>query len=226
MDEYAASFTIFNDNMRLKRWPWVPFVFFAVAVGLYPLVYLFSDRSHSGLLQSKSSELLNTGWYLPLFYLHITGGGLAMLIGWTQFSPRLRARYLAVHRRIGKVYVIAVAVSSCAGLGIAFFASGGLVSVMGFGTLAITWLFTDVMAYATIRKLDIDQHEKWMIRNYALTFAAVTLRLYLPLSQLLHFRFLTAYLVISWLCWVPNLIIAQWIIGRSRKSFIYETTHL
>jgi hypothetical protein len=213
----GRQYLIFNGNMQLKQWPWAPFALFAVAVGLYPLVYYFTDMTHGGLLQSKPRELLGNGWYLPLFYLHITGGGLALLIGWTQFSPRLRARYIAVHRRIGKAYVIAVGVSSSAGLCIAFFATGGLASATGFGTLAITWLFTDIMAYSSIRKLDIRRHEEWMIRNYALCFAAVTLRLYLPLSQVLHLPFITAYQVISWLCWVPNLLIAQWIIRKGRK---------
>ncbi len=55
-----------------------------------------------------------------------------------------------------------------------------------------------------------------MIRSYALTFAAVTLRIYLPLSQIAGMPFDPAYQTISWLCWVPNLIVAEWIILRQR----------
>jgi hypothetical protein len=57
-----------------------------------------------------------------------------------------------------------------------------------------------------------------MIRNYALTFAAVTLRIYLPLMTpfLFHGDFLAAYRTISWLCWVPNLAIAEWIIKSAK----------
>ncbi|HEX3933609.1 MAG TPA: DUF2306 domain-containing protein [Puia sp.] len=212
--------------MQLKQWPWVPFALFAVAVGLYPLLYCFMDLAHQGLLQSKPRELLGTGWYLPVFYLHISCGGLALLIGWTQFSPRLRTRYLRMHRRVGTVYVASVAASSCAGCCLALFATGGLISVMGFGLLAVTWLFTDIMAYTSIRRLDIPRHQEWMIRNYALTFAAVTLRIYLPLSQLLHLNFLTAYPTIAWLCWVPNLLIAQWIISRTRTRKILSPPSL
>lgn len=204
--------------MLLKQWPWVPFALFAVAVGLYPLLYCFMDLAHQGLLQSKPKQLLDSGLYLPAFYLHISCGGLALLIGWTQFSPRLRARYMGVHRRVGTVYVASVAVSSCAAACIALFASGGLISVMGFGALALAWLFTDIMAYTSIRRVDITRHQEWMIRNYALTFAAVTLRIYLPLSQLMHLNFLDAYRAIAWLCWVPNLLIAQWIIRRIRLA--------
>jgi uncharacterized membrane protein len=205
--------------MKLKTLPWIPFALFAIAIGLYPLIYYFVDMHDKGLLASKPKELLNDSLWRTFFYLHITAGGIAMLTGWTQFSGRLRGKYLNRHRFVGKVYVIAVLLSSCAGLFIAFFASGGITSVLGFGSLALLWLFTDIKAYTSIRKLQIDEHERWMIRNYALTFAAVTLRIWLPLATgLMHFDFITAYRAISWVCWVPNLIVAEFIISRKRNK--------
>ena len=48
-----------------------------------------------------------------------------------------------------------------------------------------------------------------MIRSFALTFAAVTLRLYLPLIPLLGLSFIDGYRAVSFLCWIPNLIIAE-----------------
>jgi hypothetical protein len=49
-----------------------------------------------------------------------------------------------------------------------------------------------------------------MIRNFSLTFAAVTLRIYVPLSIALGIPFEQAYPAIAWLCWVPNLAVAEW----------------
>lgn len=188
----------------------------AILTGLYPLAYYLFDMKSHGLLQGKSSELLNTSYYLTIFYTHISFGGLALLIGWTQFSKKLRLRKMKWHRLIGKVYVLSVLFSSLAGLFIAFFASGGIISVLGFGLLALSWLFTDIQGYLSIRRLEIARHRQWMIRNYALAFAAVTLRIYLPLStQLLHLEFIDAYRVIAWLCWVPNLLVAEILIRRS-----------
>lgn len=205
--------------MKLKDLPWIPFALFAIAIGLYPAIYYFVDMSTNGLLASKPKEVLNNALWFPIFYIHITAGGLALLTGWTQFSNRLRSRYLNVHRFVGKVYVLSVLLSSCAGLYIAFFASGGIVCVFGFGSLALLWLFTDIKAYTSIRKLQVDEHERWMIRNYALTFAAVTLRIWLPLATgIMHFDFITSYRVISWLCWVPNLVVAEYIITRKNKK--------
>ncbi|MGN6394979.1 MAG: DUF2306 domain-containing protein [Mucilaginibacter sp.] len=205
--------------MKLKNLPWIPFVLFAVVIGFYPAIYYFVDMHSKGLLSSKPRELLNSNIWYTLFYVHITAGGLAMLTGWSQFSNLLRGRYLNIHRFVGKVYVLSVLLSSCAGLYIAFFASGGIVCVTGFGSLALLWLFTDIKAYTSIRKLQVDEHERWMIRNYALTFAAVTLRIWLPLAtSIMHFDFTASYRVISWLCWVPNLIVAELIITRKNNK--------
>lgn len=186
----------------------------AILIGIYPFLYPVLDMRHHGLLQSKSPELLSSYWYNFFFYTHITMGGLALLTGWTQFNSGIRARKIQLHRLTGKIYILAVLGSSLAGLVIAIFASGRLISTLGFGTLAMVWLLSDIQAYAYIRKRNIREHRNWMIRNYALTFAAVTLRIYLPLSALLHIPGLDAYRAIAWLCWVPNLFFAEYLINR------------
>ena len=48
-----------------------------------------------------------------------------------------------------------------------------------------------------------------MIRSWSLTFAAVTLRIYIPVSVVLGIRFELAYPAIAWLAWVPNLLVAE-----------------
>jgi hypothetical protein len=53
-----------------------------------------------------------------------------------------------------------------------------------------------------------------MVRNFSLTFAAVTLRLYIPASALAGVEFSVAYPIIAWLCWVPNILWAEWRYNR------------
>jgi hypothetical protein len=48
-----------------------------------------------------------------------------------------------------------------------------------------------------------------MIRSFALTAAAITLRMYLPLAFVFHWNFSVAYPAIAWLCWIPNSIAAE-----------------
>ena len=91
-------------------------------------------------------------------------------------------------------------------------ANWGLVTHFGFGFMAIFWVATTLNAYRHIRRGDVVAHRAWMLRSYALTLAAVTLRLYLPLSQIAAIEFEAAYKAISWLCWVPNLLVVEWFI--------------
>ena len=195
-----------------KKAAWALFIFLAVGVGLYPLAYLLFDM-RGGLLATKPAGLWQNTAYRSFFYTHIALGGVALLAGWSQFMPRFRARHLELHRTLGKIYVGAVLPGGIAGLYIAYYATGGLVSTLGFGTLAVLWIATTWKAYDLIRKRAPIQHRVWMIRSYALCFAAVTLRLWMPLL-IAGFRlpFEEAYPIISWLCWVPNLLVAEAII--------------
>jgi uncharacterized membrane protein len=192
------------------------FLFFAISIGLYPLVYFLFDMSN-GLMSSKSAQLLGNRLWQIGFYTHTTLGGLALLSGCTQFLSGLRQKRLPLHRNLGKVYVAAVMLSGTAGLGIAFAASGGLWAQMGFAALGFLWLYTTAKAFLAIKKRDIAEHQNWMTRSYALCFGAVTLRLWMPLFLgALGMSFDFAYPIIAWISWVPNLLVAEWIIRRPK----------
>jgi uncharacterized membrane protein len=146
---------------------------------------------------------------------HVFASSVALLLGPLQFLPGLRARWPAVHRWSGRAYLgIGVLIGGVSGLLMAQVAYGGLVGRLGFACLAVAWLLSGVRAYAAIRAGDIGTHQRWMIRNFALSFAAVTLRLWLPGSVALGVDFDLAYPAIAWLCWIPNLIAAEWLIRR------------
>lgn len=191
----------------VKKGLWVLFAILATLIGLYPIIYFLVDRKF-GLLNSKSVELLtNTFWNIG-FYTHIIFGGIALLTGWTQFSPKMRNRRMALHRKLGKVYVIAVLLSALAGIYIGFFATGGLISSTGFICLGIIWFYTTLKAYLYIKRGEVEKHQKIMVYSYAACFAAVTLRVWLPILTMLYGNFSKAYLVVAWLSWVPNLLVA------------------
>lgn len=144
--------------------------------------------------------------------VHIFAAALALVLRPIQFSSRLRARWPALHRWTGRVHLgVAVLVGGLAGLYMSAFAFGGWVSKLGFAGLALAWLFTGARAYLSIRAGDLAAHRRWMIRNHALSLAAVTLRLYLPPVFILQFPFELAYPVIAWACWVPNLLVGEWL---------------
>jgi hypothetical protein len=106
--------------------------------------------------------------------------------------------------------VISVLVGGIAGLSLAFVSEGGATTHLGFGMLAVLWLWSTAQAYLKIRAGDEKAHRRWMTRSYSLTYAAVMLRVYLLLSRVAGYEFVPAYQVIAWMCWVPNLIVAEW----------------
>jgi uncharacterized membrane protein len=156
------------------------------------------------------------GEHYSLLIAHISGGSVAMLVGPWQFSRRLRRRNLSLHRWMGRIYLLGVALGSLAGFGSALFSVGGAVTHVGFGILAVLWFFTGWMAYRYARAGRIEQHREWMIRNFSLSLAAVTLRMiYVPFFLFaMHWPFERGYVPTSWLCWVPNLMLAEWMIRR------------
>jgi uncharacterized membrane protein len=134
-------------------------------------------------------------------YAHVFAALFALVLGPFQFSARLRAARPALHRWMGRLYLgIGVLVGGLAGLYMASFAFGGPVARLGFGLLALAWLYTGLRAYLAIRARQVMEHRRWMVRNFALTFAAVTLRLWLPASFVAGLPFDLAYPAIAWLC--------------------------
>ena len=143
-------------------------------------------------------------------YLHVFGAAVAMALGPFQFSTRIRSRWPTLHRWSGRLYLgLGVLVGGSAGLYMAFHAWGGAVGRVGFASLAIAWLYTGWQAYGAVRRRDFVEHRRWMVRNFALTFAAVMLRIYLPASLAAGIDAHVAYPAIAWLCWVPNLVLAE-----------------
>jgi hypothetical protein len=147
------------------------------------------------------------------FYLHIGLAPVALALLPFQFWQGLRQRRPAWHRWIGRAYGLAILLSGLGGLMMAIGTTSGPVAGLGFGVLALLWLGVTGRGIWLAIQGRIADHRRWMIRSGALTFAAVTLRLYLPLL------FVTlgeeaGYTLVAWACWVPNLLVAEWLLRR------------
>jgi uncharacterized membrane protein len=154
----------------------------------------------------------------PALTVHVAAAATALLIGPIQFLPWVRLHRPLLHRWIGRTYVTGCVIGSIAGLALAAGASTGLMSSAGFGLLAVSWFVTTATAwrYATQRRFGL--HREWMIRSFALTLSAVTLRFYLGVAEIQSvILFEDAYRAISFLCWVPNAAIAEFYIRSKRR---------
>ena len=186
-----------------------------IGVALYALGAYSLQPLGTGLPPSMQ---LNFAVHKAAVYTHIFAAAIALLLGPLQFSASLRRRLTRFHRISGRLYLLGVLLGGLGGLQLSLHAQGGLPARAGFFCLATLWLYTAVRAFAAIRNGNVVAHRRWMVRNFALTFAAVTLRLYLPSAGALGIPFELSYPVIAWACWIPNLVVAEWCFNRPRAS--------
>jgi uncharacterized membrane protein len=155
----------------------------------------------------------------PFLVIHVVAGVIALLVGPLQFVRRLRTRRPAFHRATGYVYITACAIGAPAGFVIALGTTSGPLAASGFALAALLWAaFTWRGLRAAIDRRFAD-HRQWMLRSWAMTAAAITLRLMLPFSGLvLGLGFYTAYPVIAWLSWLTNLALVEIHLRRTRGA--------
>jgi uncharacterized membrane protein len=181
--------------------------------GLSIGVAIFSYRYLPAVGPLQRTVLANA-FARPWLLVHILGAATALLIGAFQFLPGVRQRWPGRHRWVGRVYVAGCMVGGAAGLVIALGSTAGPIASLGFGLLAVLWLFTTGVAWRMARAGRYADHRAWMIRSWALTLAAVTLRLYLPLALVLGAPMPGAYRAIAFLAWMPNLALAELYLRR------------
>ena len=189
---------------------WSVMVLLAFAIGIYALGYFLIPEMGGADFKARFEAI---PWQARL---HIIPGGLALILGAWQFHGGLRSRWTNIHRYFGRAYVIFVLTGAVGGLLLAWYAPHSPATRLGFASLAVVWFYSGVMAYLAIRTGNVPLHRQWMIRSYALTLAAVTLRFQLPLYQgVLWMSFYEAYSIVAWFCWIPNLLIAEWFINQT-----------
>ncbi len=156
---------------------------------------------------------------LAVLQVHAGAGAVSLLIGPWQFWTWLRKAHARWHRWLGRAYLAAVAVSALAGWILSAYSKEGWGTHLGFGLLAVVWFWTAAMGYRTARARQFRLHREWMVRSFALSLAAVTLRNELPLLLFVaRLSFHAAFIIVAWLCWIPNLMFAEWWLRRPSRA--------
>ena len=215
-------------NSFKKQFPWRLMAFLAIGVA-FAAIAPYATFNPDNFNNATSRFADETPLRLAGLYVHAFGGGIALIIGPFQFLSKLRNRRPTLHRWMGRIYLVSVLLSGLAAFLIAPGMISGLVGEIGLLSLATLWLWTGWNAYRNIRAGKKEIHREWMMRNYALTFSAVTLRLWLgiligtqiPFLETKYANdfdalFVEVYRVVMWLAWVPNLIVAEMMVQRRR----------
>ena len=195
--------------MTRTRIPMFLMVLFSFLVALLSYRFLFIGLDLS--FPEMPGHIANRRF---AFLLHITFAPMALMAGALQLLPRLRARFPVMHRWSGRSYALFVLIAGVSGIVVALGAQGGPSATYGFVLLSVIWLITTFQGVRFARARQFSQHRTWMIRSFALTFAGVTLRLYLLGFMLSGFTYTEASIYLAWICWVPNLLAVEWWLAR------------
>lgn len=198
-----------QDPRRAASPAWWLMLALAAGIAAYGMSFMWRG------VDAFPDQLLTSFYRWPwAIWFHVAFGGIALVTGALNFRHSIRRTRPAVHRRLGEIYLLSCALLGSAGLFLSFFAYGGLANRLGFLGLAVATLITTSMAYRAARARRFNDHRRWMIRSYAMILAAVTLRIELPLLAVYFQAFDPAYRIVAWSCWVPNLVVAEWLARR------------
>ncbi len=122
------------------------------------------------------------GWFLPI---HAFFAAMAMIMGAFQFSNRLRARYLKLHRVLGYVYGVSVFIGAPMGVPLALrvdnLSLAAASAVQAFG-----WMLCTGIALYCVRSGNVAQHRRWMIRGYPFAMVFTVARIIIPIPPILR----------------------------------------
>jgi len=188
--------------------------FFTILMVKITLPYLNIGETVAFLKIKRAARAIPI-WQVA-FYIHVFTSTFLLLAGFTQFSNQFLTRLPKWHRGIGKSYVfILLFLSGPSGLVMSILANGGIWSKLAFAILTILWVFTTAKAWQTATKQQFQQHKHWMMRSYALTLSALTLRAWKWIIVLLIAPPpMDLYRAVAWLGWIPNLILVEWLIRK------------
>lgn len=186
---------------------------------LFGLLTVFVTYGKNARIFDPTSEIAQhfapVKWYLVA---HAFFGALAMLLGGFQFSNRLRAKYLKVHRVLGYVYVASVFISAPFAIPVAK-RIGSLSLVAASGVQSSGWMVTTAIALYCVRQGNVAQHRRWMIRSYPFAMVFTVARVFIPIPPIFRLGStgieMVVWTAIALAAFLPNILL-DWraIVGR------------
>lgn len=206
-------------SLKYLNWFWLLLFFYFFYLMLEITLRYIPFQTDVAFLQIKQEEVHSIQSYLAFFYIHVYSSIFALLAGFTQFNETLLKNYPKTHRIIGTIYVYVVLfLAAPSGLFIGYFANGGFWAKISFLLLGTLWFAFTLKGVISIKKGFIEKHKNFMLRSFALTFSAITLRVWKVILVFLYApNPMDVYKIIAWLGWIPNLLLIEWWINKNRK---------
>jgi len=143
-------------------------------------------------------------WLLP----HGVAGALGLFLGASQFSDRIRQRYLNFHRIAGRIYIAGVAV--CAPLGFYIqYIQGPMPFTAAAAVQAFNWILTTAIALYFVKTGNIQAHRQWMTRSFSVALVFLNVRVVLFLMGDGAAGSVDTVMTVVWVCNGFSLIAAD-----------------
>src|SRR5690606_23584482 len=115
-------------------------------------------------------------------------------------------------------------ISAPSALVMSFYANGGRVAQISFFSLTLCWILCTWIVFQKAKKGDYISYVKCILRSYALTLSAVTLRFYAYLFDVFNVNLppRETYILISYLSWIPNLLFVQLLIRLKYVGYLLK----
>jgi uncharacterized membrane protein len=168
------------------------------------------------LLDPSSPAWVHFGpirWYLVP---HGFAGSLALFLGATQFSTRIRRNHLGFHRLCGKLYIAGVFLLGTVAIAMALRISPWFMTVFTIVQSLTAMAFT-AAAYLCIRRRDVPQHREWMAHSYVVVLIFLEGRV-LMANPALARQGMDSVVVVNWGCLVLSQVCGEFIL-RWRDLF-------
>jgi len=202
-------------------------VFILSVVMLNTIRQYSSFETNVGFLKFKQNVIGNRYWLL-FFYIHIFSITICLLAGLTQFSTQFLRENRKLHKVFGKIYVYNILIINFpACLLLSIFSNGGIIGVSGFLIQTFLWVYFTLAAVISIKKGNIEAHQKFMILSYAITTTAITFRIIKNLfynEDFFTYRLFYGFNV--WISMLLNILTAYIIIRKSRKKLSFKSNRI
>ncbi|WP_264792612.1 DUF2306 domain-containing protein [Aureispira anguillae] len=171
-------------------------------------------------LNIKQDEIQNR-YYQIAFFSHVYTSIFVLIAGIIQCSELIRNKTPLVHRVSGKLYIFLVlCIASPSGFIMALHANGGLFSKLSFSIQAVLWFLFTYLAYKYIKKKEWVKHRNFMLRSYALTLSAISLRLFKwMIVTAFELPPMDTYKIVAWLGWTINLMMVEIYLMNKKATF-------
>lgn len=198
----------------------------ALAFGLYILAFYAVALFQGNLAQwnevlpnlyRPDSTAANLG-----IGIHFAAGGIILILGSIQLIEKVRLRFPAFHRWVGRIYILSCLLASIGGTVFILIRGtvGGTVMSIAFGLYGVLMFVCaiETLRHAMARRFE--QHRAWALRLFALAIGSWLYRMDYGLWMFLtggvgvsDFLGPFDYVMDFWF-YIPNLLVAEIFIGR------------